>query len=260
MIRILAIGDINGEDGREYVYNNLGRIRNKYKIDFCIANGENSAEPNGITHDIAGSLFRSGADVITMGNHTYDNRESGAVLEENENVIRPINFPSHLEGGGYAIYDTGKVKIAVVNLSGRVGMQPIDCPFKAMESLLPKLDADIIAVDFHAEATSEKIAMAHFLDGKVSCVFGTHTHVQTADERILSGGTGFICDLGMTGVEDSVLGIKKEIIIGYMYDSVKRYKFEKAHGEVWFHGCIFEIDETSGKTVSVERLRFNKLD
>ena len=118
-----------------------------------------------------------------MGNHTYDNRESGAVLEENENVIRPINFPSHLEGSGYTIYDTGSVKIAVVNLSGRVGMQPIDCPFKAMESLLPKLDADIIAVDFHAEATSEKIAMAYFLDGKVSCVFGTHTHVQTADEN-----------------------------------------------------------------------------
>lgn len=260
MIRILAIGDINGEDGREYVYNNLGRIRDKYKIDFCIANGENSAEPNGITRDIAGSLFRSGADVITMGNHTYDNRESAVVLDEEEHVIRPINFPSHLEGGGYTIVDTGSVKIAVVSLSGRVGMQPVDCPFKAMEALLPKLDADVIAVDFHAEATSEKLAMGHFLDGKVSCVFGTHTHVQTADERILSGGTGFICDLGMTGVEDSVLGIKKEIIIEYMYNSVKRYKFEKAHGEVWFHGCIFDVDEISGKTAAVKRLRFNKLN
>lgn len=260
MIRILAIGDINGEDGREYVYNNLGRIRDKYKIDFCIANGENSAEPNGITRDIAGSLFRSGADVITMGNHTYDNRESAVVLDEEEHVIRPINFPSHLEGGGYTIVDTGSVKIAVVSLSGRVGMQPVDCPFKAMEALLPKLDADVIAVDFHAEATSEKLAMGHFLDGKVSCVFGTHTHVQTADERILSGGTGFICDLGMTGVEDSVLGIKKEIIIEYMYNSVKRYKFEKAHGEVWFHGCIFDVDEISGKTAAVKRLRFNRLN
>lgn len=260
MIRILAIGDINGEDGREYVYNNLGRIRDKYKIDFCIANGENSAEPNGITRDIAGSLFRSGADVITMGNHTYDNRESAVVLDEEEHVIRPINFPSHLEGGGYTIVDTGSVKIAVVSLSGRVGMQPVDCPFKAMEALLPKLDADVIAVDFHAEATSEKLAMGHFLDGKVSCVFGTHTHVQTADERILSDGTGFICDLGMTGVEDSVLGIKKEIIIEYMYNSVKRYKFEKAHGEVWFHGCIFDVDEISGKTAAVKRLRFNRLN
>lgn len=260
MIRILAIGDINGEDGREYIYNNLGRIKSKYKIDFCVANGENAAEPNGITHDIAGSLFRSGADVITMGNHTFDNWEGANVLEEEEYVIRPLNFPSGVEGKGYTVYDTGAVKIAVVNLSGRASMAAVDCPFHAIENLLPKLEADIILVDMHAEATSEKIAMAHFLDGKVSCVFGTHTHVQTADERILSGGTGFICDLGMTGVEDSVLGIKKEIIIEYLYNSVKRYRFEKARGEVWFHGCIFEVDEKTGKTVGVERLRFTRIN
>lgn len=259
MIRVLTIGDINGEDGREYVYNSLGRIRSRYDIDFCIANGENAAEPNGITKDIAGTLTRCGVDVITMGNHTYDNKESAEVLEDFENVIRPLNFPPEAEGNGYTVCDIGKARIAVISLSGRVNMTPVDCPFHAVERLLPKLDAEIVIVDMHAEATSEKLAMGHFLDGKASCVFGTHTHVQTADERILPGGTGFICDLGMTGVEDSVLGVKKEIIVSHFYNPVKRVRFEKAQGEVWFCGCIFEIDEKSGRTVSVERLRFNKL-
>ena len=259
-MRILAIGDINGEDGREFVYNNLGRIRDKYSIDFCVANGENTAEPNGITRDIANTLTRCGVDVITMGNHTFDNKESGLVLEENENVIRPLNYPPEAEGMGYCITDLGFARVAVVNLIGRTGMSPADCPFHSIERLLPKLDAEIIIIDFHAEATSEKMAMAHFLDGKVSVVFGTHPHVQTADDRILTGGTGFICALGMTGVEDSVLGVKKEIIVDFYYNSVKRYRFEKAHGEVWFNGCIFEIDNKTGKTLSVERLRFNKLE
>lgn len=258
-MRILAIGDINGEDGREFVYNNLGRIRDKYNIDFCVANGENSAEPNGITRDIANTLFRCGVDVITMGNHTFDHKESALVLEENENVIRPYNFPGELEGSGYCTVDLGYARIAVLNLSGRVGMTPVDCPFHGAERALSKIDADVIIVDMHADATSEKIALANFLDGKVSVVFGTHTHVQTADERILPLGTGYITDLGMTGVEDSVLGVKKEIIIDYFYNAVKRYRFEKAQGEATFHGCIFEVDEKSGKTTGVERLRFNRL-
>ena len=258
-MRILAIGDINGADGREYVYNTLGRIRDKYRIDFCVANAENSADTNGITRDIARSLIQCGADVITMGNHTFGNKESGLVLNENENVLRPINYPPEAEGGGWCLTDLGNVKIAVIDLIGRVNMIPADCPFHAIERLLPKLDADITIVDFHAEATSEKVAMAHFLDGKVSAVFGTHTHVQTADERILAGGTAFICDVGMTGVEDSVIGVKKEIIIDYLYQSVKRFRFEKAQGEVWFNGCIFDIDETTGKARSVERLRFTRI-
>lgn len=258
-MRILAIGDINGEDGREFVYNNLGRIRDKYNIDFCVANGENSAEPNGITRDIANTLFRCGVDVITMGNHTFDHKESALVLEENENVIRPYNFPPELEGSGYCTVDLGYTKVAVLNLSGRVGMTAVDCPFHGAERALSNIEADVIIVDMHADATSEKIALANFLDGKVSVVFGTHTHVQTADERILTLGTGYITDLGMTGVEDSVLGVKKEIIIDYFYNAVKRYRFEKAQGEVTFHGCIFEVDEKSGKTTGVERLRFNRL-
>ncbi len=258
-MRILAIGDINGEDGREFIYNNLSRILSKYKIDFCIANGENSAEPNGITRDIANSLFMSGVDVITMGNHTFDNKESAYVLEDNDRVIRPLNYPPECEGMGYTIYDIGYAKIAVVNLIGRVGMTSADCPFHAIENLLPKLDTNIILIDMHAEATSEKIALANYLDGRVSAVFGTHTHVQTADERILPNGTGFICDLGMTGVEDSVLGVKKEIVIGHFLNPVKRVRFEKEHGTVWFNGCIFDVDYSTGKTTAVERLRFTKL-
>lgn len=259
-MRILAIGDINGEDGREFVYNNLGRIRSRYNIDFCVANGENTAEPNGITQDIASSLTQCGVDVITMGNHTFDNKESGIVLDGFENVIRPLNYPSEAEGMGYCVTDLGYARVAVINLIGRTSMPPADCPFHAVERLLPKLDADITLIDFHAEATSEKMAMAHFLDGRVSVVFGTHTHVQTSDERVLTNGTGFICDLGMTGVEDSVLGVKKEIIVDFYYNSVKRYRFEKARGEVWFNGCIFDVDAKTGKCTSVERLKFNKLN
>lgn len=259
-MRILAIGDICGEDGREFVYNNLGRILSKYKIDFCVANGENTAEPNGITRDIADSLIRCGVDVITMGNHTFDNKESTIVLEENNRVIRPLNYPPGAEGMGYCVTDIGNARVAVINLIGRTGMAPADCPFHAVERLIEKLDADVVIVDMHAEATSEKLAMAYFLDGKVSVVFGTHTHIQTADERVLPGGTGFICDLGMTGVEDSVLGVKKEIIVDFYYNTVKRYRFEKAQGEVLFNGCIFDVDIKTGKTTSVERLRFNRVE
>ena len=256
-MRILTVGDIVAEDGREFIYNNLNRIRDKYNIEFCIANGENSANTNGITEDIANALVNRGVDVITMGNHTFAGRDAGSVLDGNPNIIRPLNYPPELEGVGYVIKDTGTAKIAVINLIGRINMSPADCPFHAVERALGEIDADIIMVDMHAETTSERIAMGHFLDGKVSAVFGTHTHVQTADERILPGGTGFIADLGMTGVEDSVLGVRKDIIINYYYQSGKRFRFEKAEGEVWFHGCIFDVDIKSGKTTAVERLRFS---
>ncbi|MBQ2614346.1 MAG: TIGR00282 family metallophosphoesterase [Clostridia bacterium] len=256
-MRVLAIGDIVAEDGREFVYNNLNRIRDFYHIDFCIANGENAANTNGITADIANTLIARGVDVITMGNHTFANKEAEYVLEDNPNIIRPLNFPPEFEGVGVVVKDIGIARVGVINLIGRINMTPADCPFHAVERALKTIDADVIFVDMHAETTSERIAMAHFLDGKVSAVFGTHTHVQTADERILPGGTGFICDLGMTGVEDSVLGVKKEIILDFYYQAGKRFRFEKAEGEVFFHGCIFEVDPSTGKTTAVERLRFS---
>ncbi len=257
-MKILAIGDIVGNCGCEYICKNLNKIRDKYKIDFVIANGENSATTNGITKEIADELITRGVDVITMGNHTFANKGAASVLDENHRVIRPLNYPPQTEGFGYTVQDLGFAKIGVINLIGRVDMPPADCPFRAAEKAISELEgnADIIIVDMHAEATSEKIALAHFLDGKAQIVFGTHTHVQTADERILPAGTGYITDLGMTGVEDSVLGVDKDIIINFFYNYGKRYRFEKAEGEVMFNGCIFEVDNNTKKTISLERLRF----
>ena len=203
-MRILAIGDIVGKPGREYVYQNLGRIRSKYNIDFVIANGENSAATNGITPIIADELVNAGADVITMGNHTFGTKSAAQALEENPRLIRPLNYPPEFEGSGYIIQDLGYAKVAVINLIGRVNMSPANCPFRAVENLLKRIESDIIVVDMHAETTSERLAMGNFLDGKVQVVFGTHTHVQTADEHILPGGTGYISDLGMTGIMDSI--------------------------------------------------------
>lgn len=258
-MRILTIGDIVASDGREYVYNNLGKIRNKYRIDYCVANGENAAVTNGITADIARTLIESGVDVITMGNHTFSNKEYPIVLEDNPRVIRPANYPPETEGEGYFTEDIGYARIAVINVMGRMNMTPLDCPFRETERIIEKIrdEADVIIIDFHAETTSEKLAFGYYFDGKASAVFGTHTHVQTADAQIMPKGTGYITDVGMTGVRESVLGVKKEAIME-MYYTRKHTRFEKAEGEVWFSGCVFDIDEKTGRTVSVERLYFSE--
>jgi len=257
-MRILAVGDIVASDGREFIYNNLGRIKKKYNIDYCIANGENAATTNGITVDIANTLIRSGVDVITLGNHTFANKEYSLVLTDNPRVIRPANYPPETEGMGYFVDDLGYLRVGVINTMGRINMEALDCPFRATEKIIEKIknDADIIIVDFHCETSSEKLAFGNFFDGKVTAVFGTHTHIQTADERILPGGTAYISDLGMTGVRDSILGVKKEIIMD-MYYTRKRHRFEKAEGEVWFSGAVFEIDDKTKKAVKVERLNFS---
>lgn len=256
-MRILAVGDIVAENGREFVYNNLSRIKRKYNIDYCIANGENAANTNGITVDIANSLLRSGIDVITLGNHTFSNKEYKEVLSDTPQVIRPINLPPETEGMGYFVDDLGFIKIAIINAIGRTHMDPVDCPFRATEKILRELDdmADIKIIDFHSEATSEKLAFGNFFDGKVDIVFGTHTHVQTADEHILPNGTAYISDLGMTGVRDSILGVKKEIIMDFYYTR-KKFRFEKAEGEVWFSGAIFNYNEKTKSIDSIERLYF----
>ncbi len=256
-MRILAVGDIVASDGREFVYNNLGRIKTKYKVDYCVANGENAANTNGITMDIANNLLRSGADVITLGNHTFANREYAQVLSDLPRVIRPINFPAETEGSGFYIDDLGYIRIGVINAIGRAHMDPMDCPFRATEKALKEIGdkADIIIIDFHAETTSEKLAFANYFDGKADIIFGTHTHVQTADNHILPNGTAYITDIGMTGVRDSVLGVKKEIIMD-MYYTRKKFRFEKAEGEVWFSGAIFDYDEKTKSVKAIERLYF----
>lgn len=256
-MRILAVGDIVASDGREFVYNNLGRIKSKYNIDYCVANGENAANTNGITMDIANNLLRAGADVITLGNHTFSNREYSQVLNDIERVIRPVNFPPETEGSGWFVDDLGYVRIGVINAIGRVHMDPVDCPFRATEKALAQINdkADIVIIDFHAETTSEKLAFANYFDGKADVIFGTHTHVQTADDHILPNGTAYITDIGMTGVRDSVLGVKKEIIMD-LYYTRKKFRFEKAEGEVWFSGAVFDYDENQKRVIGIERLYF----
>ena len=260
-MRILTVGDIVASDGREFIYNNLNRIKKKYNVEYCVANGENSANTNGITVDIADNLLNCGVDVITMGNHTFANKEYVSVLTDNPRVIRPINYPPETEGEGYFIDDLGNIRIGVINAIGRVNMDAMDCPFRAVERCINKIKdkTDIIIIDFHAETSSEKLAFGNFFDGKADIIFGTHTHVQTADEHILPGGTAYISDLGMTGVRDSILGVKKEIIMD-MYYTRKRFRFEKAEGEVWFNGAVFEIDEKSKKVTGIERLYFSARD
>lgn len=260
-MRILAIGDIVASSGREYVYNNLGKIKQRYNVDFCIANGENAASANGITAEIASTLIDRGVDVITMGNHTFARNGTSELLEDNARIIRPINYPPETAGAGYTVQDLGYARVAVINALGRVNMNPMDCPFRAVERALCELEgkADIIAVDFHAETTSEKLAFGNYFDGKVNIVFGTHTHVQTADERILPNGTAYITDLGMTGVRDSILGVKKELIMK-MYYTRRHVRFDKAEGEVYLNGAVFDIDHTSGTVNSIERLNFSKVE
>ena len=253
-MKILCIGDIVGRVGREMVYEYLEKERFNY--DLIIANGENAAHGRGITKNVYDELKRAGIDAITLGNHAWGCPDIVNILKYNDDIIRPLNFDEGCPGCGSMIVKTrNNTLVGVVNLIGRVYMQPSDSPFLAVKREIEKLKekTKIILVDFHAEATSEKIAMGYYLDGEVSAVFGTHTHVQTADEAILPKGTGYITDLGMTGPIRSVLGMDKNVIIKKFLDGMPQ-KFEVANGKGRFCGCSFEIDEESGKTLSVKRI------
>ena len=256
MLRILFIGDIVGNAGRRTVNKLLMELRSNLHIDFVIANGENAAGGLGITAPTSSELFRAGIDVITLGNHTYSKKNSWDHLETEPRILRPLNYPPTAMGSGYGIFksDSGR-KIAVINLMGRVFMQAVDCPFRTVDTVLEEIknQTDVCIVDMHAEATSEKIAVGHYLNGKVSAVIGTHTHVQTSDERILSLNTAFITDAGMTGVMDSVLGMNKDIIIEKFISGMPS-KFELAEGNGTLNGVIIDIDETNGKACAINRL------
>lgn len=257
-MRILAVGDVCGSIGCEAVRRWLPALKKEKRIDMVIINGENSADGNGITPYSADFLFACGADVITGGNHSLRRKEVYDYLDENDFVLRPQNLSEAENGKGYCLVDMGKCLVAVINLSGKIFLEryKTDCPFETADRLIEKAredGANIIIADFHAEATSEKRALGLYLDGKASAVFGTHTHVQTADEQILRNGTGYITDLGMTGPGDSVLGVKKEIIINRLKNN-DMSKFELADGECILNGCIFEIDTKSGKTTAIERI------
>lgn len=254
MMRVLAIGDVVGKSGVEIVRTVLPAYRRTMGVDFCVINGENAASSNGITPELCEELFVSGADVITTGNHAFRRRELYNYLDENDFVLRPANFPDSTPGKGVCVVDKGRFKVGVMNLVGVTYMDPLDNPFLKAESLLKELkDCAVILLDFHAEATSEKRAMGFLLDGRVSAVFGTHTHVPTADEQVLPNGTGYITDLGMAGVKQSVLGVDPEIMIRRFRTSMPE-RFAFAEGPAELCGCLFDIDEKTGTCERVERV------
>lgn len=254
-MRILFIGDIFGNPGRKAVKEMLGALKRERKIDFVIANGENSAAGSGITYVIAQELYKMGIDFITLGNHTWSKREIYNFIETENRMIRPANYAPGVPGQGYAIVETPKGALGILNLIGRVYLDHADCPFRKadMELAVIKERTKMIFVDFHAEATSEKVAMGWYLDGRVSAVVGTHTHVQTADERILPCGTGFITDVGMTGPHDSIIGVDKEIVLEKFLTGLPA-KFEVATGTVQFNAVLLEIEEKKGRTIAIERI------
>jgi 2',3'-cyclic-nucleotide 2'-phosphodiesterase len=254
-LKVLFIGDIVGNPGRKAVKELIGGILKEESIDFCIANGENAAGGSGITYVVAQELYKAGIDAITMGNHTWSKKEILNFIDSDNKIVRPANYPAELPGKGSTIINGKNGKIGILNLMGRIYMESIDCPFKAAERELEYLKSfvKIIVVDMHAEATSEKCAMAWYLDGRVSCVLGTHTHVQTADERILPFGTGFITDVGMTGPLDGIIGVDRDIVINKFITHMP-VKFEVARGIVQFNAVILEIDEKNGKTLKIDRI------
>lgn len=254
--KVLLLGDVVGQAGCRAVFFNLKNILKKKSPDFVIINGENSADGFGIIPQTAYQLIQSGADVITTGNHVWQKAEGVELLKTADNILRPANYPEGAPGKGWCVVEKKGQKIGVINLEGRDNMSHLDCPFKAAKELIRKVKkegARIIIIDFHAEEAAEKESFAFYLDGQVSLIAGTHTHVQTADARILPCGTGYITDMGMTGAQESVIGSVKEIAINRFLTQMP-LKMEIADTNVAIKGVFAEIDSVSGKALSIERI------
>ena len=234
----------------------MKNLRKRYSADFVLANGENSADGFGILPETASTMFESGVDVITSGNHVWQKKEIYPHLESNRNILRPANYPPGVPGHGLTVFDVKDKKIAVINLQGRDELPSIDCPFRTAKELIRKArkETNIILIDFHAENPEEKEALALFLDGEITALVGTHTHVQTGDERVLPGGTGYITDLGMTGPGDSVIGVEKDIALRRSLTQLP-IKMEIADNTASICGVAIEIDPAGGKTISITRVR-----
>ncbi|HVK57500.1 MAG TPA: TIGR00282 family metallophosphoesterase [Candidatus Kapabacteria bacterium] len=254
-MKLLFIGDVVGEPGRRAVKVLAPRLRAEHNVDLIIANGENSAGGSGITVATANELFNAGVDIITSGDHLWDQKEVSQLLEKENRFVRPINYPPETPGAGIRIWQKGWLKVAVVNVQGRTFMADLENPFRVLHAEIPHLreETKLIFVDAHAEATSEKIALARMLDGQVSGVVGTHTHVQTADEQIFPGGTAFLCDAGFTGPHESVLGREiTPVIERFMTNQPRR--FGVASQRVLLQGAVIEIDEMTGRATSIIRI------
>ncbi len=259
-MRVLFIGDVVGRTGRKVVQDQLPRLRDSFAVDFVVVNGENAAGGFGITEAIFEEFLDAGADVVTTGNHVWDQREALIFIERQERLLRPINFPGDVPGRGSGLFQARNgAEVLVVNAIGRVFMGELDCPFQAIDPALAdhpmKQKADAIIIDFHAEATSEKQAFAHYVDGRASCVIGTHTHVPTADDQILAGGTAFMSDAGMCGNYDSVLGMRKEEPLARFLTKVPSGRFEVAKGEATLAGVAIELDDDTGLATAISPVR-----
>ncbi len=255
-MRILVVGDIVGQCGVKKLREELPKLKQNRNIDFIVVNGENSADGMGITQKIFANIIESGADVVTMGNHTWGKKDIFSFLDD-KRLLVPANYPKGVLGNRYGIYEIKGKKIGVINLLGRTDMNVLsENPFIIAEEIIQEIKnkTDIIIVDFHAEATAEKIAMGYYLDGKVNILFGTHTHVQTADEAILAKGTAYITDIGMTGPVDSVIGMDIKV-------SIKRFKttlpekYKTAEGKAMLNGCIFDINDENCRVEKIERIK-----
>ncbi|SMB96265.1 hypothetical protein SAMN00017405_1489 [Desulfonispora thiosulfatigenes DSM 11270] len=259
MLNILMIGDIVGNVGRNAVRDVLPSLYKEYNLDLVLANGENAAGGKGITYEILQELYNYNINIITMGNHVWDKKEILDFIEYERTLIRPANFPEGTPGNSYVIYEIeNNIKVGVINLLGSIYLQPLISPFLIIDNIINEIkkETQIIIVDFHAEATSEKVAMGWYLDGKVSGVLGTHTHIQTADERILPDGSAYITDVGMTGPRNSVLGVKRDLAIQKFLTQMP-VRFEMANGKGQLNGVVLTIDPLTGKAKSIERIQKN---
>lgn len=254
-MRLFFIGDVFGSPGRRAVSQLLPGLRTQHRIDVVIANAENTVSGAGINAGTAEELFRAGVDILTGGNHTFDKAEGIPVIDSDLRVLRPLNYPEGTPGRGVGVYRVGPHELAVISAMGRVYMQPLACPFRALDAALESLSTvtPIVFVDFHAEATAEKVGLGWYLDGRVSALVGTHTHVQTADERILPRGTAYLTDAGMTGPHDSVIGTRKEQALARMIQQLP-VRFQPAEHDIRLHGVLIDIDPASGRATSIARL------
>lgn len=255
-MKILILGDVVGSIGCNFLKSNLPKFKINHNIDFVVANGENSADGNGISHQSINDLFKSGVNVITTGNHIFKNQDYKDILSSNEFVIRPANFFKDVPGNGYCIFILNNIKICVINLIGRIFIARNINPFDSIDEILNKVSADIFIVDFHAEATSEKLCLAYYLDYRVTAVVGTHTHVQTADETILPGKTAYITDLGMVGPINSVLGVDKDIAIRKIRCGAP-IKFKNSTNPCQMSGIILTLDDSYFIPQKIKRINFS---
>ena len=255
-MKVLMVGDIVGRPGRYFFMEQTLELKQTKNIDMVVVNGENAAHGKGLTPGIFDELIKGGADIVTSGNHIWDNAKVLEIIDTEPFLLRPANYPEDTPGKGFCIYPVGKKKVGVINMSGRTFMQPpMDDPFRLAEKILNFMekDCDVILVDFHAEATSEKLAFANYLDGRVTAVVGTHTHIQTADEKILPEGTAYITDLGMVGAENSVLGMQIEPVIK-RFITGRPSKFDVAEGAAVYCAVLIDIDDKTNKATKIERV------